>query len=143
MEIPRPEERIMAMSPEAQAEYNRAMAAATVKHGSIVRTNGTFYGWSDYDAAMHVAGWSYTDKSVKPCPLVVPEHGTVREDEWSQFEGTFYDGDTTHHGVTVTGVSCSCGQLTDRTVRWEANMQEVAEAIFEIAFGPKAPAREF
>lgn len=131
----------MAMSPEAQAEYNRAMAAAAVKNGLIVRADPSYYGgWSDWEAAEHLNPYG---PASAPCRLVAPEHGTVKEDEWSEFEGTFYDGDTSHHGVVVTGVSCVCGQLTDRAVRWEASMQEIAEAVFEIALGPKAEPRQF
>jgi hypothetical protein len=126
----------MTMSPEVQQEYDTALLAATLKHGTVVATRGR-WGWQDFDAECHLGrmgalpGEPYT-----PCRLVPAAGEGVAEDEWIEFEGTFYEGDKTHHGVIVNHVSCACGQLTDRSVRWEARVQEVAEAVFEMAFGP-------
>jgi hypothetical protein len=119
----------MTMSDKARAEYDKAMMAVTLKHGHVVVLTGGYYGWQDYDAARHLDG----------CTIVAPPKAAVEEDTWSEFEGTFFEGDSRHHGIIVTGVTCVCGEIgTGRTVRWEADMQEVAEAVFEEAFGGKA-----
>lgn len=115
----------MAMSPEAQAEYERFLREAVLKRGALVSTGSTYYGWIADD-------WRHTSK----CELTttkVPEEIT-----YSEFAGTFATSDSTHHAVEVSGVSCKCGQLKDRKVRWDASVSEVAEAVFELAFGKKA-----
>ena len=124
----------MTMSPEAQKQYDAAMMAAAIKHGTMVSRNPSFYGWS-------ARPWSGDDasdcKHMEHCQFVPGSTSAVEEDDWNEFMGTFYEGDTTKHGVIVKGVSCACGEIKDRSVRWQADMQEVAEAVFEEAFGPK------
>jgi len=126
----------MSMSDEVRAEYEAALARVVVRNGSIVRTNDTYYGWNDYPAFQHIVGGSWGDKG-PGCALVLPDGARAVEDEWSEFAGTFADGDNVKHGAIVRGVSCKCGQLTGRSVRWEANMHEVAEAVFEEALGAR------
>jgi hypothetical protein len=116
------------MSPEVRAEYNRALARAAAKNGSFVAPNASFYGWMDWNAYEHM----------KTCQVVVPDTAKAEEDTWDEFQGTFYEGDTTHTGVVVKGVSCRCGRYTNRDVRWAATVQEVAEAVFIEAFGAQS-----
>ena len=98
----------MTMSPEMRAEYDKAMMAAAMKHGIPVSRDASTYGWADYDT-------------------------------WDEFVDTFYEGDTSQHGITVDKVTCACGEIgKDRQIRWKADMQEVAEAVFEEAFGGKS-----
>lgn len=118
------------MSPEVRAEYDRALARAAAKNGRIVSTDASFYGWSDWDAYEHM----------KNCAVVVPATAKAVETTWEEFEDTYYEGDTTHTGVVVKGVSCRCGQYTDRNVQWEATVREVAEAVFTEAFGARSNA---
>jgi hypothetical protein len=115
------------MSPEVRAEYQRALTRATARHGSIVSRDASFYGWTDWDASTHA----------QRCDVRVPEGAEVSEVSWDEFRGTFYEGDTTVHGVEVDGASCRCGQIKDRRVRWSATVQEVAEAVFTEAFGAR------
>lgn len=128
----------MAMSPEIEKEYQAALARAVVKNGSIVRQRDSFYGWHDYEAASHISGGNdYDDNQGGPCTLVLAADAKATEDEWGEFEGTFYEGDITHHGAIVKSVDCACGKLTGRSVRWEASIHEVAEAVFIEAFGAR------
>lgn len=126
----------MAMSPEVQAEYDRALTAVVVEHGTIVKERPSIYGWIDYNALDHIGqGWRTPQGT---CALIVPENAHPREDRWVEFAGTFAEDDNSRTGVAVDGVSCRCGQLTNRTVRWDAHVQEVAEAVFTKAVEQRA-----
>jgi hypothetical protein len=43
--------------------------------------------------------------------------------EWSEFENTFTDN-SEHHGVEIT-VTCACGEITDRVIRYEGTLGEI------------------
>jgi hypothetical protein len=114
----------MAMSPEAQEEYNRALKVALIRNGSVVQEKPSTYGWADYEATEHLrqcGGWSLRDAD---------------EDAWHEFVDS-YAGSEVKHGLALEQVRCDCGHLAERTVRWRAELNEVAEAVFEAAFGPK------
>ena len=114
----------MAMSPEAQEEYNRALKIALIRHGSVIEKNPSTYGWADYQATEHLrqcGGWSLWNAD---------------EDTWHEFVDS-YAGSEAKHGLALERVTCNCGHLAVRTVRWKAELSEVAEAVFEAAFGPK------
>ena len=120
----------MTMSPEMRAEYDKAMMAAAMKHGIPVSRDASTYGWADYDAASHIR---------EGCHAVTTAKSTAEGDTWDEFVDTFYEGDTSQHGITVDKVTCACGEIgKDRQIRWKADMQEVAEAVFEEAFGGKS-----
>ena len=122
------------MKPEIQREYDRTVTALVVERGDIIGGNG--FGWQDFDALRHIGRLGlYPGQTA--CTLIVPEGAQPREDEWTQYEGTYGGNDTPHHGITVQGVSCACGQLTGRAVRWEAGLSEIAEAVFGGAFGAR------
>jgi hypothetical protein len=114
----------MAMSPETQEEYDRALKTALIANGDVVESRPSTYGWKDYDATEHLrscGGWS---------------ERPVEDDAWHEFIDS-YEGSAEKHGQSVSGVTCECGVLGGRTVRWDAQRDEIAEAVFEIAFGPK------
>jgi hypothetical protein len=114
----------MATSADVNIEYRRALSAATVKHGSVLREKPTSF-------------YRQYDRSIRHAPnCVITVRGQVQEDTWYEFQGTFAN-DHTVHGIVATGVTCSCGVLKDRTIRWQASTSEVALAVFEEAFGKK------
>lgn len=116
----------MAMSPETQKEYDAALKQATIQHGGVLDHRTSTFGWEDYRASEHL----------RRCGGVSNEE--VEEDDWYEFAGTFAGPEEGHkHGLLVSGVTCLCGELADRSVRWDADRSEIAEAVFEIALGPK------
>jgi hypothetical protein len=123
----------MSMSPEIEKEYRAALARVVAAKGFVVKEHPSFYWWIDYEASEHLG----LRDSGAGCMVIVPVTARGREDEWEEFEGTFYEGDTTHHGATVDGISCACGLLTNRSLRWEASVHEVAEAVFVEALGAR------
>lgn len=110
------------MSDKVRAEYERVLARVVIRHGSVVVREDGWYGWSDYNASQHL----------RSCG--VASHGTPHEDTWQEFKGTFYEGDTSIHGVGMPGVTCNCGTISDRSMRVLITVQEIAEAVFSEAY---------
>lgn len=111
----------MGMSHEMQRRYDRALRRVVYKHGTIVDPYGGI-DWTDSKATDHLRlcnGYSQQD---------------VREDFWDEFVSLGGPGDNRTHVLALDGVNCPCGQLTDRRLRWEASIYEVAAAVFEEAF---------
>jgi len=102
-----------------QDDYRAAMQNAVLHNGSFVRQDGGqrsqyFGGWADYENDV----WLMRHVRSGTCELTL---GSIRETQWTEFMGTFYEGDETQHGVEVD-VSCACGYVTNRTVRWESTL---------------------
>lgn len=111
------------MTPEVEQEYKRHLIAAVLRHGEMVSPTASYLSWRDHDE--HIPG---RRSHPRDCPLTATD---VRETSWQEFMGTFYEGDDTVHGVEAIGVSCACGRLKDRRVRWTAHPGDVAKAVFE------------
>ena len=115
----------MSSSPQIQTEYERALRAAVLKHGALTDPESHAFGWVADD-------WEHK----RVCVLTsgqVPD-----ESEWTEFGGSFTDHHPTKHGIDLTGVSCACGQIENRTVRWQAGPAEMIQAVFEEAFGARS-----
>ncbi len=109
------------MSDSAWVERFREVVAQTIiQHGRVVSADASFYGWTDFEATEHLRSYGGS------CPVV--GHGTPSEDSWDEFQGTFYEGDTTQHGMQMT-VTCECGQITDQILRYEGNVSEMISSI--------------
>lgn len=110
-----------------QAEYTAIITRAIIKHGSLVRSDSSLFGWvsdEDYGKGERYT-WPVGPRHSITCGIAK----TGRVDEhayWYEFMGTFYEGDNTVHGMEVHGVTCNCGRITDRTFRWK---ESVGEAI--------------
>jgi hypothetical protein len=115
----------MAMSLKAQNVYDAALLAAVLKHGVLVEKNPDIYSWMDLD-------W----KHVRVCQVTTTDKPV--EDHWNEFMGSFYEGDTSVHGIVLNKVSCACGKLKNRSLRLQGSVSEIAEAVFEEAFGGKS-----
>lgn len=106
----------MSMSPEVERAYHDAMRRAVLRHGALIATGVTFYGWIADD-------WKHKHE----CELTTT--AIPQEDEWFEFDGTFAPS-RIGRGVTVSEVSCRCGKLVNRRVRWEASPSTMIEAVF-------------
>lgn len=109
----------MGMSPEVQAEYDDALREAILRHGTLVDTQASTYGWEADD-------W----KHARRCTVTTRKQ--PYDDRWDEFAGTF-EGSYEKHGVSLDGVHCACGELVDRTMRWDADVSTMMETIFTIA----------
>jgi hypothetical protein len=119
----RDEEIEVSMSPEVQREYDDALRAAIIKHGTLVERHPSLYGWE--------ATWTEQEHAHR-CKLA--SSATPEETAWSEFVDT-EAGNRTSHGVSLVGVSCACGFLRgDRELRWQASVSDITEALFTVVF---------
>lgn len=79
----------------------------------------SFYSWWDFGAIRHV------DARYGACAWEVPEGSFMYEETYDQFQGTFYEGDTSEDGINVSGCRCACGKYADVTLRWEGTLAEL------------------
>lgn len=118
------------MNEEIQKEYDRLLIKLVLRHGDLVSERATTFGWRDYAETFPNDWYGRTFvEHLERCGI--QSVGSVQEEIWYEFQGTFYEGDNSVHGVAVFGLTCNCGKLTNRSVRWSARMQEVAQAVFE------------
>ncbi len=101
-----------------QEEYRAALKKAVWNYGRPVRdatSRDLYYGWTDYEILDHF----YV------CPL--GSASEPEEDKWDEFVDTFYEGDTTRHGVSMKA-QCACGQI-NQTIRWRCRPFEMVQLV--------------
>lgn len=112
----------MAMLPQTQAAYDKALTSVTLKNGTLVDLKPDIYGWIDPE---YEHAWN--------CKLTT--EGTPVEDVWTTFGDTNDPSGVSTHGIVIDQVYCVCGRLKDRRMRWEGSLSAIAGAVFEEAFG--------
>lgn len=114
-----------------QDGYRKAVLDAIAQHGRPLDPNASYYGWSDYKAVREWYGSSWGDSTAGPDHtahgLDYDACGDVVEDSWAEFMGTFYEGDTTQHGMRAE-IVCKCGAFR-HVFRWEGNAGEIISVI--------------
>lgn len=105
------------MSPEAEKRYHDLLRRVALKNGDIVRTDPSIYGWLDYSATKHV-------RSCTLSSIATPEEIVFQE-----FAGTFATSDYTRHAIEVNDVSCECGTIRDRALRWETTVADALKIV--------------
>lgn len=103
------------MSDSAKAELRALIVSKLMANGDVVSLDPTYYGgWESYGDTVHLQ-----ECGGKADPDTKLEETYVRE-----FMGTFYEGDSSVAVVELKGVSCNCGNLTDRTIRLKSTIGE-------------------
>ena len=95
--------------------YKKSLAELISSKGSPVSLSASYYSWVDYD----LLAYSDFDKPVRDKAVAV---SNIREDYWSEFNGTFNTDDDSHSGM-VADVLYSTG--ISRQVRYEGNLREI------------------
>jgi hypothetical protein len=103
-------------------EYRQALLIFAVRHGVVMAETGR--DWDDYaapraeqeDVKMHVL-----------CAERTTVH-EMKESTWSEGSDTFNEG-TEAHGLDLI-VSCECGEVDHRRVRYEGTVGEILIGIF-------------
>lgn len=109
------------MNPRTKERYDAVLKVLVLRHGDLQGEN-SFYGLGTDPDYQHVNSCSVRSDSV---PV---------ERHWQEFGDTF-NGNDTIHGVELAGVSCACGKLVNRTLRWSASVTEVLRAALEEVLG--------
>ena len=95
--------------------YKMSLAELISSKGSPIALSASYYSWVDYD----LLAYSDFDKPVRDKAVAV---FNIREDYWSEFNGTFNTDDDSHSGM-VADVLYSTGLF--RKVRYEGNLREI------------------
>lgn len=106
-------------------EYKRAAGLFVLKHGSwrsMRDDHYLVYGWLADD-------WERMARHLETHALDEITLSDFTDVEWSEFESTFTDN-SEHHGVEIT-VTCSCGQIRDRVIRYEGSLGEILQGILQ------------
>lgn len=112
------------MPPELEREYQATIRAAVLQNGYVVDTLPSF-GWMDHPATTHL----------RACGGYTPRFTEVHEDEWYEFVSMGDGNEPAKHGMALDDVSCPCGQIKSRKVRWDAYPSEMIETVFQMAKG--------
>ena len=103
------------MSDSAKAELRALIVSKILTAGSVVSLTPHYYtGWEDYEDTYHL----------EECGAEVATDTKLEENYVHEFMGTFYEGDTSVAVVELNGVSCKCGQVDNRTIRWKGSIGE-------------------
>lgn len=112
-----------------KAEYENALRIAVLRHGALTDPDSHAYGWIADD-------WEHK----RWCKLTSEQVPT--EAAWTEFGDSFTEHHPTKHGIDLPGVSCACGAITDRTMRWDAHPAEMIQIVLTIGFEERKPLRE-
>lgn len=104
-------------------EYQRAAARFVLRHGTprdMRDDHYLVYGWMADD-------WREVREHIESHDPNAITLGDFKDVEWFEFENTFTDSKE-RHGVEIT-VTCACGKITDRVVRYEGSLGEILMGI--------------
>lgn len=122
----------MTMSSEVRTEYEKLLAAATLREGLPKLERATNFCWADYELD--------TEHRLAECGGLLGFDRVDEESSWTEFVGTF-TSDRYVHGVDVVGVRCVCGRLDGRTLRWKTTSGEATRVVFELLYSTNAALR--
>lgn len=108
---------------ELDDRYKRALKRLLIKNGTLVTTKGQMFGWIAEDYSTGI-------RHIRQCGFDVSR---LEEDAtWTEFDGTFTGHDIYKHGMEMT-VTCTCGQYTDRLIRWDGRVADAIREIIELS----------
>lgn len=96
------------------------IAAAFAKGVKVVEVHENIYGWVDSPPTKHINGnYGRTTK----CEIHALDNATVEENYVSEFTDTINPADEAMF-IDIDHVSCACGQVSDRKVRYSGTFSE-------------------
>lgn len=104
-------------------EYRRALLAFAVKHG-VVMVKTDQRDWDIWPAARA----EQEDVRLHLLAEDAPTVHEMKESTWNEGSDTFNEG-TEAHGLDLI-VSCACGEVDHRRVRYEGTVGEILIGIF-------------
>jgi len=110
------------MAEDWKQNYKRALLNAFAKEARVVDKNASFYGWVDWERS------KLTFEHFNACSVDVELTPMPEDSSWNQFQGTFYEGDTTIHGM-ATDVTCQCSIIDAVPMRLDGTFSELLEAV--------------
>lgn len=120
---------------EMDAEIKARMRDWLAEHGTKVKFDDRYgyksvdtFGWEDQGAFSHIHGDKYNEAAGGPCYWVIPEGTVIKEESYSQFNGT--DQDNSYEvGINAEHIDCACGKYKDVTVRIASSLGDAIQAL--------------
>lgn len=115
-------------------EFKNLVVETVLEHGTAVSPTANEYGWKDDDARCHIEGrntWRAQREGKPdpaPCKWVPNEETTFKEENVYEFGDTFNGNEGIF--INVSPVSCACGELKDRAIRYEGKTAEFIPLMF-------------
>lgn len=104
-------------------EYKRALVDCLAQRGTLVSEDPSYYGYYD-------SKWIEAKRHLETCGVDYAKSSEVYDVEWREFNGTFNEEDDSKQGVEVK-VSCRCGEIFNRSFRYDGGMADIIRAITE------------
>lgn len=105
--------------------YRKALMEALIRDGGVVSSTPSHYStWQDYARSGEIF------EHMKSCTVDLDRSTELKDSEWQEFMGTFYEGDETVHGVDAY-VSCSCGEYYQIPMRMTGTFGELVKRVLE------------
>lgn len=96
------------------------ISTAFAKGVKVVEVHENIYGWNDNPATKHINGnYGRTEK----CEIHALENATVQENYVAEFSDTMNPANEEMF-IDIDHVSCACGQVSDRKVRYSGTFSE-------------------
>lgn len=92
--------------------YDHMLARYIADKGEPIHPIPSYYSWSDFEMYRHIKG---------PCSIAAVT--SVKEDYWSEFNGTFNEDDNTVHGLNAHA-QCKCGYFKGE-LRYQGRVTEI------------------
>jgi hypothetical protein len=104
------------LDPDFRDELTKAIVNLLVQEGAPVGLDASYYGWQADD-------WRALFDHVAKCK---PDYDKCswKDSYWSEFQGTFYEGDCTVNGISMR-FTCACGHIKDREWRITSSYGEL------------------
>lgn len=124
-------------------EFKKLVVETVLAHGIVVDLRASEFGWKDYDAYNHIVGKASSrarhagEADPAPCSWAPIEETSFQEKRVYEF----VDTDNGNDGIfiAVGPVSCACGELKDREIRYEGKTSNFIPLMFmdEKQFAPE------
>lgn len=108
------------MDKKTKVEYDEVLARMIWRNGYVFRDPITSHFMQfDYGLGSHA----------RSCKMA--SHSVPIEDSWFDFKGTFYEGDHSESGMTMTA-TCECGEIENRKIAYATRVSEAIREMFEM-----------
>lgn len=109
---------------DLQKEIKRRILKFLTKNGLPADTDWSrwYYGWIARD-------WATLVTHLGTCKVDII-HSSYEDAYWYEFQGTFYEGDSTVRGIEAK-ITCACGEITNRVWRYAGGYVELIKGITE------------
>lgn len=110
-----------------KTSYKRAVLTAFARQADVRLDRDNYYASG---SGFNHGATGKVRQHLKTCTIDPVLTKMPTDSEWDEFMGTFYEGDTTKHGMDAT-VTCRCGYVRKTRMRLEGTFSNLLRAVLE------------